>query len=201
MILNRFDYIAVPEYGGSVEDGVRALLTANGRPKTLAHILDVAEMSVRIAGMHGLDRELCRSAALLHDVSAVIKPDDMHAYACETGMALCEAEEKYHFLLHQRMSEIVAREYFGIKDEKILSPVMHHTTLKANADKYDMALFIADKLAWDQEGVPPFYDEVFALLHDLPAACLAYMNHMQDSGKLLCPHTDWTKAYTGLSGR
>lgn len=201
MILDGFEYIAVPEFGGSVEDGVRALLAANGRQKTLAHILDVAEMNVRIAAMHGLDRELCRNAALLHDVSAVIRPDDMYAYACENGMELCEAEDRYHFLLHQRMSEIVAREYFGIRDGRILSPVKHHTTLKANADKYDMALFIADKLAWDQEGAPPFYEEVYALLHDLPAACLAYMDYMQDSGKLLCPHTDWTKAYTELSGR
>ncbi len=200
MIFDNFGYITVPEYEGCAEDGARKLLTANRCPKTLSHILDVAEMNVRIARMHGLDEDICRKAALLHDISAVIRPDDMFAYARENGMELCEAEEKYHFLLHQRMSEIAAREYFGICDERILSPVKHHTTLKADADVYDMALFIADKLAWDQEGVPPFYDDVFPLLHDLPAACLAYMDHMQDSGKLLCPHTDWTRAYDWLCG-
>ena len=200
MIFGNYGYIDLPAYCGDVEEGVRALLEINRRPKTLSHILDVAEMNVRIARMHGLDADICRKAALLHDISAVIKADDMYAYAVENGMQLCEAEERYHFLLHQRMSEIAAREYFRIDDARILSPVKCHTTLKADADEYDMALFIADKLAWDREGVPPFYEDVYSRLNDLPAACLAYMDYMQDSGELLCPHTDWAAAYTYLCG-
>jgi len=201
MMLSRFDYVVVPPLTGDVENDVRALLTANGKPKTLEHILNVADMNARIAEMHGLDRDKCVKAALIHDISAVIKPADMLEYVRESGMELCEAEERYPFLLHQRMSEIVAREHFGIADAQILSPVACHTTLNAAPDEYDMALFIADKLAWDQEGMPPFYDEVYSLLSDLPAACLAYMNYMQNSGKLLCPHTNWKLAYASLSGR
>ena len=201
MILRKFDYIVIPEIQGNIEEDVRSLLVANGRPKTLKHILDVADMNARIADMHGLDRRKCIQAALMHDISAVIRADDMLSHAREMGMTLCEAEEKFPFLLHQRMSAIVAREHFDISDEKILSPVACHTTLNAAPDEYDMALFIADKLAWDQEGTPPFYDEVYSLLHDLPAACLAYMNYMQDSGKLLCPHTNWKLAYAALTRR
>lgn len=195
MIFGNYGYIELLLYCGNVEEGVKALLEINRRPKTLSHVLDVAEMNARIARMHGLDEDICRKAALLHDISAVIKADDMYAYAAEKGMQLCEAEGRYHFLLHQRMSGIAAREYFGIDERRILSPVECHTTLKADADEYDMALFIADKLAWDREGVPPFYDDVYSRLQDLPAACLAYMDYMQDSGELLCPHTDWTEAY------
>ena len=199
MILERFGYISLPGEFSGVEDGVRALLTANSRPKTLAHILDVAEMNVRIGEMHGLDREKCAAAALLHDISAVIKPADMLEYARESGMELCEAELAHPFLLHQRMSALVAAEYFGVRDPDVLSPVSCHTTLRAGATAYDMALFIADKLAWDQEGVPPFYDDVAALLGDLPEACLRYMDYMQDSGRLLFPHKDWIKAYEFLT--
>lgn len=199
MMLKRIGYIAVPEFTGDTAADVTVLLTANSRPKTLAHILDVTEICLRIADMHLLDREKCRRAALLHDISAVIRPADMTAYATEQGMGLCAAEEKHPFLLHQRMSALVAAEDFGISDEQVLSATDCHTTLKAGADMYDMALFIADKLAWDQEGVPPFYDEVYALLPDLPSACLAYMDHMQDTGRLLYPHTRWTEAYRYLT--
>lgn len=198
MILELFDYIAVPKFTGSIEADVRALLAENSKQKTLEHVLDVAAMNEKIADMHGLDRGRCVAAGLLHDISAVIRPQDMLNYAMEKSLELCEAELKFPFLLHQRMSMIVAREYFGINDPEVLFPISCHTTLREGCDKYDMALFIADKLAWDQEGVPPFYDEVYSLLDDLPRACFAYMNYMQDSGKLLCPHTNWKLAFDEL---
>ena len=201
MILELSDYVSIPPLTGDIEADVRALFVANGKPKTYEHVCDVARMNLRLAEMHGLDVEKCLKAALLHDISAVIKPDDMLKYAVEHALELCEAEQRYPFLLHQRMSEIVAREHFGITDQEILSPISCHTTLHINPDKYDMALFIADKLAWDQEGVPPFYDEVDSRLGELPQACLAYMNYMQDSGKLLCPHTNWIAAYTEFTWR
>lgn len=198
MILENFGYVSLPVFSGDIAADAERLLTANSRPKTLAHVRDVAEMSLRIADMHALDREKCATAALLHDISAVIRPGDMLEYARERDMELCEAELAHPFLLHQRMSALVARQHFGVSDPLILSPIACHTTLRAGADMYDMTLFIADKLAWDQEGAPPFYDDVYALLRDLPAACLCYMDYMQDGGRLLFPHTDWTKAYAFL---
>ena len=201
MILSGFQYVTVPGFSGELTEDVAAFMEANGRPKTLGHMRDVAEMSLRIGRMHGLDLRKCEYAALMHDISAVIKPGDMLEYAKVAGMELCEAEERFPFLLHQRMSEIVAREYFGITDREILSAISVHTTLRAHADEYDMTLFIADKLAWDQEGTPPFYDKVYSLLDDLPSACIAYMEYMQDSGKLLCPHTLWTEGFEYLAAR
>lgn len=59
-----------------------------------------------------------------------------------------------------------------------------------------MALFIADKLAWDREGVPPFYEVVDnALAISLESACYEYMKFMVDNNMLLCPHDNWTAAY------
>ena len=199
MILHGFQYITLPAFTGDLPDDVSALMIANARPKTLDHMRNVAEMSLRIGRMHGLDLKKCEHAALLHDISAVIKPADMLEYAIKTGIPLCAAEERYPFLLHQRISEIIAREYFCISDREILSPISVHTTLRAHPDCYDMTLFIADKLAWDQDGIPPFYDQVYSRLEDLPSACLAYMRYMHDSGKLLSPHALWTQGFEYLS--
>ena len=195
MILNDFSYIAVPPRTGCLEEDVGALLKANGKPKTFRHVCDVANANAAIAARYGLDEAKCRAAALLHDVSAVIRPADMLAWVDERGLATCEAERKHPFLLHQRLSSTIARAHFGIADEDILSPIACHTTLRANAAPLDMALFIADKLAWDQEGVPPFYNAVSeALGRSLEAASLAYMDYMENNGLLLCPHADWTAA-------
>ncbi len=53
--------------------------------------------------------------------------------------------------MHQRISKMIAEQEFSITDEQILSAIECNTTLKMNPFAYDMALFIADKPAWDQE--------------------------------------------------
>jgi len=199
VFLNEFSYIAIPEKTGLLAEDAANLLLINQCPKTLEHVRKVSEVCVQLADRFGIDRSGCMIAGLLHDISAVIHRSDMLAYAQNRSLSLCEAEMRLPFLLHQRLSRIVAQEYFAIADEEVLGAIECHTTLKAHASGMDMALFIADKLAWDQEGVPPFYDEVYALLPDLPSACLAYMDHMQDTGRLLYPHTRWTEAYRYLT--
>lgn len=62
-----------------------------------------------------------------------------------------------------------------------------------------MSLFIADKLAWDREGIPPYYEEVDAALAiSLGAACYRYMRYMVDNDMILCPHDNWIEAYGQL---
>lgn len=97
---------------------------------------------------------------MLHDIVAVMKPEDMLGYARAINWYICEAEERYPFLLHQRLSAVLAIELFGVDDDEITGPIRCHTTLRANASDYETALFVADKLAWDQDGEPPFYNNV-----------------------------------------
>ncbi len=137
-----------------------------------------------------LDTQICTSSGLLHDISAVVKPNDMLLYAQNNAMWIDEAEYNHPFLLHQRISKIIAEDIFGITDARILSAIECHSTLKANANEYDMALFIADKLSWDQEGAPPFQEELStALEHSLEKACYTYMRYIVDHNLILQPHT------------
>lgn len=99
------------------------------------------------------------------------------------------AEMAHPFLLHQRISEIMAREAFHVADDAVLSAVACHTTLKAAPSAYDMALFLADKLAWDQEGAPPFAETVRGALQvSLEEPSLRYIDYVLDHGMILCPH-------------
>lgn len=199
MILDHFNYIKTETLSGDIRTDVKNILLINGKYSTYIHVSNVAERNVLISKIYGLSHDKCAIAGLLHDISAIIKPADMLKYAYENGFAICEAERKYPFLLHQRLSKICAAEYFNILDEEILSAIECHTTLKKYPSKYEMSLFIADKLAWDREGIPPYCEEVNAALDiSLEAACYKYMQYMVDNDMILCPHDNWIEAYEQL---
>lgn len=202
MILHNFDYITIPLKTNNMEIDVTNLLSGNNKDDTLYHVINVSRVNGELAEQFGLARDKCIIGGLLHDISAIVKPEDMINYAIDKHLEICEAERRFPFLLHQRISQVIANEYFGIIDADILSAIKCHTTLKASPNKYDMALFIADKLAWDQEGTPPFYDDVKSALNaSLEKACFVYMRFMIDNKKVLYPHTNWTLGYESIKRR
>ena len=193
-MLNTFSYITIPAFKGNIKADIESLLTANNKAKTFDHVKAVADMNVKIAGQYGLDKNICELCGYLHDISAVIAPGDMMKYAMKKGWSIDEAENKYPFLLHQLISKTIAEQDFGIADEQVLSAIECHSTLKTNPSAYDMALFIADKLAWDQEGEAPFYSVVSdALKQSLESASLVYMDYIVDNKMILHPHK-WFEA-------
>lgn len=199
MIFDDLGYIKTEPLSGDIRTDVKNILLINGRSNTYIHVANVADRNALISKTYDLDHDKCVIAGLLHDISAVIRPEDMLKYAYENRLEICEAERKYPFLLHQRLSKICAVEYFNISDEEILSAIECHTTLKKWPSKYEMSLFIADKLAWDREGLPPFYEEVNAALDiSLEAASYKYMEYMVDNDMILCPHDNWIEAYEQL---
>ena len=199
MIFDNFSYIKMEPLSGDIRTDVKNILLINGKSKTYIHVANVADRNALISKTYDLDHDKCVIAGLLHDISAIIKPEDMLKYAYENRLEVCEAERRYPFLLHQRLSKICAVEYFNISDEEILSAIECHTTLKKCPSKYEMSLFIADKLAWDKGGIPPFYEEVNAALDiSLEAACYKYMEYMIENDMILCPHDNWIEAYEQL---
>lgn len=199
MIFDNFSYIKTETLSGDIRTDIKNILLINGKYNTYIHVSNVAAENVLISKIYDLDHDKCVIAGLLHDISAIIKPEDMLEYANENCFDICEAERKYPFLLHQRLSKICAAEYFNISDEEILSAIECHTTLKKCPSKYDMSLFIADKIAWDRGNVPPFYEDVNAALDiSLEAACYKYMEYMVENDMILCPHDNWIAAYEQL---
>ena len=193
-MLTEISYVIIPAVSGDLITDVKALLLSNDKQKTFDHAKAVAEMNMKIAEQYGLDKRICELCGYLHDISAVVTPNDMMAYATEKGWHIDESERKHPFLLHQRVSKAIAEQDFNINDERILSAIECHTTLKTKPSDYDMALFIADKLAWDQEGEVPFYSVVkVALSHSLEAASLTYMDYIVENKMILHPHK-WFEA-------
>lgn len=153
MDINKYKYVNQIIVTGKTERDVTNFLIKNNRMETLNHVLAVAKTNHEIAGKFGLDNNICTISGYLHDISAVIQPNDMLIYMSENNLYIDGAERKYPYILHQRISKLMAKAYFKIEDERVLSAIECHSTLKSNPSQYDMALFIADKLSWDQEPV------------------------------------------------
>ena len=189
MNLENYSYVNLPSKTGNLIIDIKNLLISNNKTEIFNHAESVAKTNIYIARKYNLDENICELSGYLHDISCIIKPADMLAYAVGNNLYIDEAERKYPFLLHQRISKLISEKYFGINNLKILSAVECHTTLKEKPSSYDMALFIADKLSWDQSETPPFYNLLSdALEVSLQKASLEYMDYMIDKGLLLFPH-------------
>ncbi|URZ17123.1 hypothetical protein CLFE_031750 [Clostridium felsineum DSM 794] len=88
-------------------------------------------------------------AGLLHDISGIYENKERLLVAEKLQLNIVEEEKVLPLILHQKISRVMAEDLFEIKNKKILSAIECHTTLKKNASKMDMVLFIADKIKWD----------------------------------------------------
>ena len=181
-------------------DSIKNKYLKHHKENTLRHVEEVAETAVWLAEIYKLDVAKVRLAALLHDISAIMNPQEMYEIAKARDLEIDPAEEKYPFLLHQRISRIIAQEEFAIEEKEILDAIECHTTLKKNASMYDKVIFIADKISWDQKGLPPYYDELKRkVVASLDDACYFYIKYQFDNNLLLMPHQWIKEAYEDLS--
>ncbi|MBQ3604494.1 MAG: bis(5'-nucleosyl)-tetraphosphatase (symmetrical) YqeK [Clostridia bacterium] len=172
----------------------------NNKEDVLHHVENVADIAVKLAKVYKLDIVKIKLAALLHDISAIMTPQEMYKFAKARGLEIDPAEEKYHSLLHQRVSKIIVQEEYGITDLDILGAVECHTTLKKNSSIYDKIIFIADKISWDTNFSPLFDDLLKSgTIDSLDKACYSYIKYQFENNLLVMPHKWIIDAYTELS--
>ena len=172
---------------------------SNDKQDVLKHVEIVADITVGLAKVYDIDVTKTKLAALLHDISGIMTPQEMYDFAKMRGLEIDPAEEKYHALLHQRVSKIIAQEEFGITDTDILNAVERHTTLKKNASLYDKVIFIADKISWDSKGIPSYNDLAKSKnIESLNEACYSYIKYQFDNNLLVMPHKWIIDAYEDL---
>ncbi|HLN63173.1 MAG TPA: GNAT family N-acetyltransferase [Symbiobacteriaceae bacterium] len=178
---------------------VPAFLIHHGCPKTAAHSAAVAAEARRVALLAGADPDQAEAAGWLHDISAVVAPGERAAAARDLGLEVLPEEDAFPLIVHQKLSVVIAREIFGVTDPAVLSAVGCHTTLKAGSALPDRVLFVADKIAWDQQGRPPYLTELLtALDQSLDEAALCYLAWMRRQ-PLRVVHPWLRAAYEDLS--
>jgi len=166
---------------GELPDAVSRLLTIKGFPKTIQHSQQVAEEATRLADRFNVSQQKASQAAWLHDISVVFLVGQRIEVARRLGIELLLAEEQNPVLIHQKISVVMAQEIFNMKDAEILSAIGCHTTLKPSAGALDKILFVADKIAWNQAGNPPYVAEMAAAAqHNLDKAAFVYIRSLME---------------------
>lgn len=159
------------------------------KPKTLIHSRAVAIKAEDLARKFGVDPVKAGDGGWLHDVSIVWSNPQRLPAAQALGIEVLPEEESVPMILHQKLSVLLAREVFGVRDTEILSAIGCHTTLKSGASTGDKVVFLADKIAWDLDGTPPYLDALSrALDTSLDAACRVYLEWMLASPRLQVRH-------------
>jgi predicted HD superfamily hydrolase involved in NAD metabolism len=186
---------------GDVARDAPAFLHAYGLPHIAVHCAAVAAQAQRLALRHGVDPDAAAVAGWLHDISAPIPTAQRLAAARAWEIPTLLEEEAFPLLIHQKLSAVIAERHFDIRDADTLSAIGCHTTLRAGATPLDQVLFLADKLAWDQPGEPPYRDELEAALADsLAAGVRFYLTYIWNRRhQLLIVHPWLADAYRHFS--
>ena len=190
------------EFSGSIPADAAAFLIHHGYPRTAEHVGQVAEAAASLARRFDGNEAQARLAGWLHDISAVFPNDQRLAVSQAFGVEILPEETEVPLLLHQKLSAVMAEQLFDVRDRAVLQAVRCHTTLTAAPSQLDLTLFVADKLAWDQKGQPPYADALIAALSDsLEAAAWVYQDYLMHSGKIKVVHPWMQASYQELKAR
>lgn len=164
---------------GNLRLDMAHFLQLHGHTETAGHCARVAAEAKRLAERFGADATAAEAAGLLHDISTVIPNAERIAAAHEFAVPVLPEEAHFPMIIHQKLSVILARDLFGVTDQVTLSAIGCHTTLKANASLLDKVVFIADKIAWDQPGTPPYLNDLLpALARSLDQGVFVYLDFL-----------------------
>ena len=161
---------------GNLRCDVANFLALHNCTHTAGHVATEAR---RLADRFGAIATEAKTAGLLHDISTVIPNEERIAAAKAFGVEVLPAEATFPMIIHQKLSVVLARNIFSVTAPDTLSAIGCHTTRKANASLLDKVVFIADKIAWDQPGEPPYLAELqLALDRSLNPAAFCYLDYL-----------------------
>ncbi|MGC9467633.1 MAG: bis(5'-nucleosyl)-tetraphosphatase (symmetrical) YqeK [Anaerolineae bacterium] len=163
----------------SLAEEAAAFLSRHGCDRTAIHAAAVAEVAHDLAQQFGVEEGAAGAAGWLHDISAVVPSYARLATARRWGLEILPQEIAAPMILHQKLSAVMARQLFGIRDARVLWAIRCHTTLRVDATQLDKIVFVADKIAWDQPGRPPYLTALeAALTSSLDAGVCVYLSSL-----------------------
>ena len=166
-------------FSGNLPEDVSYFLEQNGYIETAKHCQHVAKQAGKLARQFGVSESQAETAGWLHDVSTVIPNEARVQVALDNRLEVLPEEAKLPMIVHQKLSALLAHDFFGITEAGVLSAIGCHTTLKTDASPLDKVVFVADKIAWDQRGEPPYLAELLSALEcSLDEAAFVYLDYL-----------------------
>ena len=108
------------------------------------HTIGVMYTAASLAMRYEEDLHLAMVAGLLHDCAKCIPNDEKVKMCEEHGIVLTKTELSNKALIHPKLGAYLAKEEYGIDDQKILEAIKWHTTGHPDMDLIEKIIFIAD---------------------------------------------------------
>ena len=157
---------------------VVAWLEANLSARRAQHSLAVGQMARELALRFDADPDRAELAGLLHDAAREWKADRLLAAAGAAGLEVDYMVELAPMpCLHGPLGAGVARDFFGVEDEELLSAIAHHTLGRERMTQLDQILFVADAIEPTRGDAPYLADIRAAAETDLARACRRAYDH------------------------
>jgi predicted HD superfamily hydrolase involved in NAD metabolism len=117
-----------------------------GQDHRYAHTLRVARMAVQLARRYGEDVDRAMLAGMLHDLARLYTPERLLEESRAHGLAISAFDETHPRVLHARLGAELARDDFGVDDDRVLSAIRYHTLGSGSMNTLDAIVYLADSL-------------------------------------------------------
>lgn len=160
------------------------------------HSIGVGIESFKLAIEFGLNPVTAFIAGSLHDLGGAIPVQDRIKVAEECGIKLCEEELQYPLLIHAKQGAYLAKNFIGIDNKEIIDSILYHTTCIGGASDFIKIIFLADKIHWDRNGLPPYlYDLREAIKISLNMGCRTFLEWLWNDDEKLVVHPMLKNSY------
>lgn len=131
-------------------------MTTNGEiHKRYYHSLEVANIALKLNEHLNLKLEetVVYLASILHDCAKLYSKDKLWDILVEFKDILnLESIKNYPSIWHSFAGKKVAKDYYNITDENILSAIFYHTTGKPNMTTLEKLIFVSDYIEESRTG-------------------------------------------------
>ena len=107
------------------------------------HSLNVAEVSMELASIYGIDKGKAYLAGLVHDIAKEFSDEENEYYI--NKYKLPKISEEFRRIIHSYVGDVYLKEMYNM-DEEICKAVRVHTTASTDMTLLDKIVFVADKI-------------------------------------------------------
>ena len=163
------------------------------------HTLGVEYMAAALAMRYGENVSDAQTAGLLHDCAKCLS-DKKRLKICEKHhIPITKLERKNPFLLHAKVGAYLAKEKYGIKNQKILNAIQNHTTGRPEMELLEKIVFVSDYIEPGRKHAPNLMEIRKLAFVDLDQALLKILedtlSYLRTSGGDIDPMTEETWKY------
>lgn len=157
----------------SIEQAAREELSLD----RFIHSRHTALLAWDLCRRFGLDPMRGYLAGIAHDLGKRMTDDELLAYAGSDGMGISELDKKKPQLLHGRVTAVLLRKRFDIRDSDILEAVALHTEARDGMGPLAKIIYIADKVEFSRKKIDPQLRAMCYTEKELDAIFLAVLGN------------------------